>query len=87
MELGSGHTFQFNIDLSDTQLPTTAANFCFEHANELGVDENNIQHGCVDPVLNYLTEQVNGNQGNLSTARDQAVISVRYDDQISLCEG
>ena len=80
MELGSGHVFQFTIDMSvaDTELDSVASTFCKDHAEEIGVDVVNIESGCVEPVMRFLTEQVNTHNAKQSEqAVEPTIISVR----------
>jgi hypothetical protein len=59
MNLDSGHVYHFTVNVSDPQLEEVSSTFCFDHATEIGVEEQDMQHGCIDPVLQFLTAQVN----------------------------
>jgi hypothetical protein len=58
MVLSSGQAYHFTVNLNNPQLSQMASEFCDSRAAEFGVDEENIQHGCVEPVLQYLAAQV-----------------------------
>ena len=58
MVLSTGQAYQFTINLVDPQLSHMTSEFCKSRAAEFGVDEDNLQHGCVEPVLQYLAAHV-----------------------------
>lgn len=78
MDLDSGHIYHFKIDPVEPRLEETASKFCIDHAAEIGVDEINIEHGCVDPVQQFLTTQVNSVQGNTEDKPEMLSVSIAH---------
>lgn len=76
MELGSGHVFYFVADLANPQLLSQASKFCNDHAEEIGVDVDNIEGGCVEPVHMYLNEQLNAHLEKSESDIKSSIISV-----------
>ena len=86
MELGTGHVFQFKIDIADTKLDSVATTFCTDHAEEIGVGPEIIASGCVEPVLRFLTEQVNTHHATSAQTAKPSIISVRRKTEINCIE-